>query len=84
MDTILDKDPNNSNRLTHIENNCIVVDYPFQDEGAMYDLCDLSGSILISGKLIESMSIDVATLPKGVYVFHIIDNGNVRKERIQV
>jgi hypothetical protein len=47
-------------------------------------VCDLSGSILISGKLSETTKIDITGLPSGVYVFYIIDCGKVYKERIQV
>tara|TARA_R110002049_G_scaffold64747_11_gene170517 strand:- start:4997 stop:5251 length:255 start_codon:yes stop_codon:yes gene_type:complete len=75
---------NNSKRLTRIDDNEIVVDYTFESNEALYDLCDLSGSILISGKLNNSTRIDVSTLAKGVYVFYIIDKGNVMKERIQI
>lgn len=84
MDIKSERHINNSKRLTRIDDNEIVVDYTFESNEALYDLCDLSGSILISGKLNNSTRIDVSTLAKGVYVFYIIDKGNVMKERIQI
>ena len=84
MDIKSERHLNNSKRLTRIEDNEIVVDYIFESNEALYDLCDLSGSILISGKLTNSTRIDVSALAKGVYVFYIIDKGSVMKVSIQV
>lgn len=84
MDKKLNKQPKNSESLTHLENNDLLVDYAFESDDALFDVCDLSGSILISGKLADTKSVDVSCLPKGVYVFYIIDCGRVLKEKIQI
>lgn len=48
---------------------------------ALFDICDLSGSILKSGKFEEGNTFDISFLRRGMYMLYIIDCGKVIKER---
>lgn len=84
MESNLQNQLNSSLHLASVANSTITIEYTSKSDDALFDVCDLSGSILISGKLSETTKIDITGLPSGVYVFYIIDCGKVYKERIQV
>ncbi len=84
METNQAKQAHHQTHLTSVSDSTITVHYSYESDDALFDVCDLSGSILMSGKLADTDKIDVSELPSGVYVFYIIDSGKVHKERIQV
>ena len=70
--------------IIQVKDGFLVIDFKSPTEEALFDICDLSGSILRSGNLFNSNKIKVSDLPLGIYILYIIDQGKIIKERFQL
>lgn len=66
-----------------VESECIKLSYSPKSPKAVYDICDMNGSILETGKLRDDneMVIDTSELPAGNYMLYILDAGEVISKR---
>jgi hypothetical protein len=78
---VTDQKPNSS--IAHYKDGWLELFYSYNSEDAIFDICDLSGSILRSGRIKDCSKIDVSDMPKGIYILYIIDDGKVVKEKVQ-
>lgn len=80
-DQVTNQKPNSSIAL--YKDGYLELYYVPNSEDAIFDICDLSGSILRSGFIKTTSKIDVSDMPKGIYILYIIDEGKVVKEKVQ-
>jgi hypothetical protein len=64
----------------------LYLDYPASHPEVIYDICDMNGRICLTGFLERRNDhrIDIAALREGDYLFFLIDEGNILKQRIKV
>ncbi len=67
--------------IANIIKGSLKINYRPLANTALYDICDLSGSILKSGKFEEGNTFDISFLRRGMYMLYIIDCDKVLKER---
>ena len=80
-DQVTNQNPNAP--IAQYKEGWLEINYSTNSEDALFDICDLSGSILKSGNIKGTEKIDVSNLPKGIYILYIIDEGKVIKEKVQ-
>lgn len=67
------------------DQSILEVKYESHTEAPLFDICDLEGRIMKSGKLSTSrLKIKVSDLINSIYIFLILDGDEVKTKRFQI
>lgn len=70
-----------------VENQTLLIKHPLSDGNELFDVCDASGKIHISGKLSQDKvktRTCLKSINKGSYSVYIINEGSVFQENLTV